>query len=169
MDCAQTCNRLGAIFRGNRASYAGGELHYTKPLKRNPDGTLSQQVSDLQFDPDRVREGAKTIARRLRMEKKATTVFATHGDTFGIKNGDIDHPGTHFVTFVGCSAQTNDKILFLITDPWPGGSVCSYSSGIFGNIQSTFMGFMTYSERDHIIATTLPKAGSHNYRVIKGP
>jgi hypothetical protein len=113
----------------------------------------------------------ETIVRRLR-DKKATTVFATNLDEFGTNsNGIITHPGTHFITFVGCSG---DGRSFLVADPWPTGSMMTYTSGIFGNVHLIFMGLMFFRPEEHRLSRDALDGvkvveGVHRYVVIEGP
>jgi hypothetical protein len=149
-NCGRALDRFSQIFgRDNlgHARYTAGHKLYYKHVSSN-------FVYDLKFDADKVSTGARTIARLLREKRTAVTVFATNSSTFGHDaRGVITHPGTHYVTIVGCSANERK---FLIVDPWPRGSIMNYTSGIFGNVPSIFMSCLEYFQNDERISS-LPK------------
>jgi len=134
---------------------------------RNPyyKPATSDKKADLKMKPDIVQSGVTEI-RRLLSSKTAIIVRAVHSDGFSFPV-IRDSSFTHFLIIVGYGS--NNK--FLCLDPWPGGSRLTYTSGLFGDVKSAFMGILEYFPSSGQIRTPSEHTPhqSHDYIVIQGP
>lgn len=161
-NCGAALDRFGVSFFGP-AHYAGGTTLYYKPF--HPSSRVNM-MDDIQFDDKKLAKGVANI-RQLLAKKVAVTVFVVHHNGFLVTNGVIKPSGhTHYLTIIGCDA---DAKKFLVTDPWPGGSRLMYTSGIFGTVDSAFMGILEFTASGNIIQTPAGQRGVHDYRVLSGP
>jgi hypothetical protein len=163
-NCGAALNQFG-VSRFGGDHYRAAATPYYKPFRSK---TTPTRVADIQFDEEKLRKGIAKI-RELLARKIAITVFVAHNDGFTAVNGVIQQSGnTHFVTIVGCDAAGQN---FLTTDPWPFGSRLLYTSGIFGNVESIFMGQLQVFERGGLILSTPVNShgSNHNYIVLTGP
>ena len=151
-DCGETIGRFGKdLFGGVSLTY--GKAYYLKPT--------SDRMDDLQMDVPALTGGMKAI-RKLLDDKKTVRVFVAHLD--GFTTPVITNTAhTHFLSIIGYGGDSNDKFLYI--DPWPGGSKLKYTSGIFGNVSSAFMGTLYFDGK----RLTNVAHGSHDYVVIAGP
>jgi hypothetical protein len=159
-NCGAAASQFGFNFFG-RSHFTAGSQRYYKPFV--PRGKINK-VDDILFDVHKLVDGVTKIIQLL-AQKTAVEVFMAHNDGFTVSNGVIQQSGnTHFVTIVGCD-EFGSK--FLVTDPWPGGSRCTYTSGIFGNVDSAFMG--TLENFGDIVKTPSGSLGVHKYILLTGP
>ena len=61
----------------------------------------------------------------------------------------------------------NTENEFLVTDQWPGGSKQIYDSGIYPQVDSIFMGAMTYFPDVNSIKSPAFHRGGHDYTIIQ--
>jgi hypothetical protein len=161
-NCGAALNQFGTSYFGP-AHYKNGITRLYKPFssKNRP-----YQKSDIVFDADLVQRSVGKI-KNLLSQRTAVTVFVVHHDGFSASGGIIHESAkTHYLTIVGCNASAT---LFLYTDPWPGGSKLMYSSGIFGNIDSAFMGLLKFDSNANSIFSPAGFRGAHDYLVLTGP
>jgi hypothetical protein len=161
-NCGASLNRFGNDFFGAKHFLVADKLYY-KPFK----GTVSSaNKADIVQDVAATTQGVKNIKAKL-SKGVAVRVFVVHHDPFSVKGGRIQATGkTHYLTIVGCDSAAKN---FLVTDPWPGGCKLNYTSGIFGDVDSAFMGLLTYDDRWSLIYTPPGQRGAHNYWVLTGP
>lgn len=163
-NCGAALNQFG-VSRFGGDHYRAFSMPYYKPFRPK---TTPARVADIQFDEEKLRRGIQKI-RELLEKKIAVTVFVAHNDGFTTRDGIIQQSGnTHFVTIFGCDNAGEN---FLITDPWPGGSKLLYKSGIFGDVESLFMGRLkVFNQGRLIVASPTNNHGSrHNYVLLTGP
>ena len=102
-------------------------------------------------------------------KKKPVIVFVSHHYPVSVIGGMINPTGhTHFLSIVGYG-QRNGKLRFLCLDPWPGGSALTYTSGIFGNVNSKFMGVLEYHGDIVDTPASVSFGQGHDYLVVAGP
>jgi len=166
-NCGAAASNFGNTYFGS-THFTAERTRYYKPFR--PRGGVNKK-DDIQFDADKLAKGIAGI-RRLLEQKAAVRVFAVHDDGFTVENGIIKQTGaTHYLTIIGCDAA-GEK--FLVTDPWPGGSRLIYKSGIFGNVDSAFMGLLqnfggSAGIRVSEEAQRGAHTGPHEYLVLSGP
>jgi hypothetical protein len=177
-NCGGALDRFARNFGSGH--YRFGGARYYKPFIPKPH--QANRVIDIEFDAEKVRHGAHRL-RTLGAQRTAVTVYAVLGqEGFGVVNGTITHPHTHYVTIIGCN---KDGSIFLHVDPWPGGSMMTYTSAIFGNVPSIFMGTLVYRKDAHFIHRFLGDGydekiqrdtigtgsyeSSHRYLLLTGP
>lgn len=162
-NCGAALNRFGHSYFGPH--YAGiKSKRYYKPFR--PKANTTNRVSDIVFDSALVAKGREAIQKLLE-KQNAITVFAVHDDGFSVDPSGVIKPtgATHYLTIVGCDKEGKK---FLASDPWPGGSRLAYQSGIFGTVDSAFLGLLIYdSNKDQI--RTFAQRGWHEYIVLEGP
>lgn len=166
-NCGGALNAFGAkYFESDHYEFDLTPYYNSFVPKKDPRTHLptKNMISDLVFERDTISRAATTIRDKLR-QKKAVTVFVVHHDGFTVSGGRINQSNlTHYLTIVGCDSAAKN---FLVTDPWPTGSRMQYASGIFGNVESLFMGKM---ERfDTVITTSAGFRGAHDYTLLTGP
>jgi hypothetical protein len=163
-NCGAALDRFGQSYFGKH--YSGIKNHrYYKPFRR-PKGINKNRVPDIVFDAALVEKGRAAIQNLLK-KQNAITVFVAHNDGFLVDPSGVIKPSgdTHYLTIIGCD---KDGKKFLVSDPWPGGSRLEYKSGIFGTVNSAFLGLMIYDSAIDQIRTYNQK-GRHNYIVLEGP
>jgi hypothetical protein len=162
-NCGAAASKFGNTYFGS-THYTAEKTRYYKPFRSS--GQVNK-MDDIQFDADKLAKGVAEI-QRLLAGKVAVRVFAVHHDGFTVQNGIIRATGeTHFLTIIGCDTAGER---FLVTDPWPGGSRLIYTSGIFGNVDSAFMGLLqNFGGSTGIRTSAEAQRGAHQYRVLSGP
>jgi hypothetical protein len=156
-DCGLAASKFGTKYFG--------KSHFNQATVKLYNTPKTDKFHDLTFNEELVRSSVSRL-NRLLDSGTAVEVFAVHADGFKFSKttGEIQQTGaTHFLTIVG--RGPGDE--YLATDPWPGGSRVNYTSGIFGNRESAFMGRLTF---DGFRLGTPPfKLGAHDYLVLTGP
>jgi len=161
-NCGAALNKFGNDFFGARHFTIGDKFYY-KPFGPK---VSSANKSDIKFDGPVVTKGIKSIKSSL-SKGVAVRVFVVHHEPFTVGGGRVKASGnTHYLTIVGCDDAGEN---FLVTDPWPSGSKLTYTSGIFGDVDSAFMGLLKYSSRWDLIFTPVGQRGGHDYWVLTGP
>jgi hypothetical protein len=136
--------------------------YYDKP-KSGQQGDLLQAINS-----DKMQKGVNKIINHLN-SKAPVLVFASHHYPVSLQNGIVQPSNkTHYLSIIGHSNK-DGKLRFLYIDPWPGGSKLTYTSGIFGNVQSVFMGILEFSGGVLQTPASLSRGQSHDYLVLSGP
>jgi hypothetical protein len=118
------------------------------------------------FRKDVVLAGAERIRQQLR-SGNLVQVFVGHNENLDVKGGGIMPSGnTHFITIFGAS---RDRKRFIFFDPWPGGSILDYQSGLMGKVRSLFMGEIELDDAAGQIKSGRGKLGLHAYVLLAGP
>ncbi len=137
-------------------------LYYNKPK--------SGERADIfnAINAAKLRAGVDKIRALLR-HQTAVRVFVSHHYPVKLNGARVSPTGhTHYLSIIGFG-EVNRKQRFLYIDPWPAGSKLTYNSGIFGDVNSIFMGQLEY---DADVLQTPPSATfnqSHDYLVLAGP
>ena len=164
-DCGTACDRFGNRFFGTKHYHVGAQSPYYRPYRKTGNGV--GKMDQIDIDADALKRGVTEITRLLG-KGEAVVVFVVHDDGFNVdRSGKImQSVDTHWLTIVGGDALSSN---FLYTDPWPGGSFLSYNSGIFGNVNSQFMGILTFNKDSNRVVTPSGAAGLHKYLLLSGP
>ena len=137
---------------------SGGNLYYATPAP--------SKLSAVVFRKDVVRMGAEKIRQQLR-SGNLVQVFVGHHENITVKGGTImPSSKTHFITIFGAS---RDGKRFIFFDPWPGGSVLEYQSGLMGKVRSLFMGEIELDDAAGVIKSGSGRLGIHQYVILTGP
>jgi hypothetical protein len=165
LDCGTACDRFGNRFYGRKHYHVGAQSPYYRPFWKTGMGVGKKDQIDI--DADAQKRGVTEITRLLG-KGEAVVVFVVHHDGFNVdRSGKILVSGeTHWLTIVGCDALSSN---FLYTDPWPYGSFLSYNSGIFGDVNSQFMGILTFNKDSNQVVTPNGSAGGFKYLLLSGP
>ena len=116
----------------------------------------------------KLQQGVEKI-RSLLNNKTPVRVFVSHHYPVTVTGGRVQTSNrTHYLSIIG-HGMVDGKPTFLCIDPWPGGSKLTYKSGIFGNVNSVFMGLLEFS--NNALSTPVSASGqqAHDYLVLAGP
>ena len=163
-NCGAAASQFGQSFFGG-SHFTTERNRYYKPFQAKAGSR--NLMSDIKFDENSLEKGRRAIVGGLK-KRIAERVFCVHHDGFSVQAGGIVASGmTHYLTIIGSSFSEDT---FLVTDPWPGGSRLSYTSGIFGDVDSSFIGLLSVRSNNlGIFTSEFQPLAAHKYLVLSGP
>lgn len=160
-NCGGALQQFGTSYFGKIAS---GEqsLYYDTPGSGSKDDIMRA------LNSGKLERGVEKI-RGLLNSGTAVRVFASHHYPVSLKNGRVSPTNeTHYLSIIG-HGMKDGKLRFLCIDPWPGGSALTYTSGIFGNVRSVFMGLLELTNGALSTPAALTPGQRHDYLILAGP